>query len=204
MGNNKRLIDVLTDVGNIKIVNDKRIYMPSDDSFLIIKAMLILKNKGYSFNRIIDIGTGSGILSIAAQRIFDPKVLVSIDISPYAVVNAKKAIEKEGVRNLVIRCDGTSCLRRKYDLSIVNPPYLPSNDKIKKGSWIVKTWQEGRNHKKLCLSSTISENILILKSSLSKFNQDKCLKKFNYNKIELVKTNAFMERLEVNFWENLK
>jgi len=203
MINNKKLLIISTDIGNIKIVGDKRVYIPSDDSFLIIKAMLILKDKGYSFNRIIDIGTGSGILSVAAQRIFNPRILISTDISPYAVVDAKKTMEEEGVSSLVIRCNGTSCLKGKYDLSIVNPPYLPSNDKIKRDSWIIKTWQEGRNHKKVCIASTISENILILRSSLSRFDQNKCLKRFNYNRIKLIEENTFMERLEVNFWSKI-
>ncbi|AFZ71051.1 Ribosomal protein L11 methyltransferase (PrmA) [Caldisphaera lagunensis DSM 15908] len=197
----ERYINISTELGDIKIIDNKHVYKPSDDTLLIIKAMLYLKNKGYVFERIIDIGTGSGILSIAAQKIFNPKVLISIDISPYAVMAAKKVIEMENKGNsIVIRCDGTFCLRGLYDLSIVNPPYLPSNDKID-DEWIVKSWQEENNHEKVCLSSLKSKNILILKSSLSKFDQDKCLKNFNYNKQTILKENLFMEQLEVNFWQ---
>ncbi len=193
-------INVPTDVGIIKIINNNHIYKPSDDSLLIIKAMLYLKGKGYNFKKIVDIGTGSGILSIAAQRIFNPEILISIDISPYAVKAAKKAVEIENKgNNIVIRCDGTLCLRGLYDLSIVNPPYLPSNDNIS-DEWIVRSWQEDNNHEKICLSSLISKNILILKSSLSKFDQDACLRNFNYNKMTILKENLFMEQLEVNFW----
>lgn len=201
LGLKERYINISTELGDIKIIDNKHVYKPSDDTLLIIKAMLYLKNKGYVFERIIDIGTGSGILSIAAQKIFNPKVLISIDISPYAVMAAKKVIEMENKGNsIVIRCDGTFCLRGLYDLSIVNPPYLPSNDKID-DEWIVKSWQEENNHEKVCLSSLKSKNILILKSSLSKFDQDKCLKNFNYNKQTILKENLFMEQLEVNFWQ---
>ncbi|MDP8003632.1 MAG: methyltransferase [Caldisphaera sp.] len=190
---------IFSDIGEIIFLKSNKVYQPSDDTLLIIKSMKAIKSRGYSFNKIIEIGSGTGILSLAANKLFSPTILVSVDISPFAVKNTYLNLNNKA---LVIRCDGSNCVKPYFDLAIINPPYLPSHDKLNKNDyWLIKSWEEKNNHRKMCLSSIAAKSIIILKSSLSKFNQDKCLKKLGFNKKETVSTMPlFMEKIEVNYW----
>ncbi len=69
----------------------------------------------------LDIGTGSGILSIAAAKL-GAKSLVCTDIDPVAVKIAKENAQINGVENLLdIRCgDLTECIDGKYNIITAN------------------------------------------------------------------------------------
>ncbi|MEB2793618.1 MAG: methyltransferase [Caldisphaeraceae archaeon] len=181
------------------VSKNNMVYKPSDDSFLMIEAMKVLKSKGYSYEKIIDLGSGSGVLSLVAKKLFNPKILVSVDISPYAVYSTYRLLKGE---SLVLRCDAATCVNASFDLAIINPPYIPSTDRLAGSDrWLVLSWQEGKNHEKLCTSSKIAENVLILKSTLSSLDQDRCMKRIGYEKREKVlEKRLFMEIIEANYW----
>jgi ribosomal protein L11 methyltransferase len=76
-----------------------------------------LKKKGLS---ILDMGTGSGILSIIAAKL-GAKEVWGIDIDGVAVENARENVEKNCVMDIVkIRKGGIGDLQEKFDVVVAN------------------------------------------------------------------------------------
>jgi len=77
---------------------------------------------------ILDLGTGSGVLAIAAARALRRRVLAT-DIDPQAVDAARKNARRNGVGPLVevLRADGVACLRGRapFDLVFANILLVP-------------------------------------------------------------------------------
>jgi len=87
------------------------IYEPREDSHLIKKYI-----KNYSKNKkVLDIGTGSGILAKEARKY--TKNVTTSDINKECLKNLK------GIKT--IYSDLFEKIKGKFDLIIFNPPYLP-------------------------------------------------------------------------------
>ena len=80
--------------------------------------------------RILDLGTGSGILGItlAAEQV--DAVVVVTDISKAALVVAKTNAKRHDVEDRIefIESDWFDSLHGKFDLIISNPPYIGENE----------------------------------------------------------------------------
>ena len=172
------------------------VYEPSDDSILGVKLLVHLARRGLGFNRILDIGTGSGILALAAAKLFNPAILVAIDVNPYAVEAARMTLNGLG---LVARCDSTSCLRpgMLWDLVLLNPPYLPVEDSSSGCSGFRElAWSGGSLLPRLCReSASIARSMLVVYSSLSPIDVEGCLKARGFRIKYSVWQDFFMERL---------
>ncbi len=69
---------------------------------------------------VLDVGTGSGILSIAAARL-GAKEVWGIDIDRVAVENAKENVEKNHVSNIVTLKEGSiGRLHKRFDIIVAN------------------------------------------------------------------------------------
>lgn len=93
------------------------IYSPSEDSYLLLKH---IKNYAKSKNRdlkILDMGTGSGLLAEEAMKYSDG--VLAVDINPEAVEHVKK----KGIK--AIKSDLFFKVKGNFDLILFNPPYLP-------------------------------------------------------------------------------
>jgi ribosomal protein L11 methyltransferase len=83
-----------------------------------------------SVHRLLDVGCGAGLLSLAAAALKVPRV-VGVDISPAAV-----HITRENARNndlagaLQVVRGSTECLRGPFDLVIANLPWEVQMDKV--------------------------------------------------------------------------
>jgi len=76
-----------------------------------------LKKKGFS---VLDVGTGSGILSIIAAKL-GAKEICGIDIDGVAVENARENVERNHVSAIVkIRKGSIGGLHRKFDVVVAN------------------------------------------------------------------------------------
>lgn len=79
--------------------------------------------------RALDVGTGSGCLAIALARYWPELQVDAVDISPEALVLARRNAENHNVSDRVelIQSDLLEGLAgRCYDLILANPPYVPS------------------------------------------------------------------------------
>ena len=88
------------------------IYQPNEDSFLLSKYV-----KKYAKGKVLDIGTGSGILAEAALE--NTKDVLASDINQEAILYCRK----KGINS--IKSDLFENIKGKFDLIIFNPPYLP-------------------------------------------------------------------------------
>ncbi|GEM_PF-335328 len=102
-------------------VNDC-VYEPSDDSLLLVEGLEVLYEEGRRYDSVVDVGTGTGVLALAAFKLFRPSRLAAVDVSPCSLESASLNLPREA---LIARCNGLTCIRGSWDLAIVNPPYLP-------------------------------------------------------------------------------
>nr|QNO47155.1 release factor glutamine methyltransferase [Methanosarcinales archaeon ANME-2c ERB4] len=113
------------------------VYEPAEDSYLLIDAAL---NEIVGSNqrlRIIEIGTGSGIVTAAMMRDAPEHRYAATDISPHAVACAKAN------RVPVIRADLFRGIRGRFDLIVFNPPYLPTAPAARVDGWLDRAWNGG-------------------------------------------------------------
>lgn len=76
--------------------------------------------KQYSFNNLIDVGTGSGILAIVAAKMGITKI-TGIDIDPVSVDVAKVNAQENSVSSIcTFTTDSIRKIKEEYDLVIVN------------------------------------------------------------------------------------
>ncbi|MFH1181411.1 MAG: HemK2/MTQ2 family protein methyltransferase [Candidatus Woesearchaeota archaeon] len=154
-------------------------YTSAEDSFLLAEAV-----KSYAFGDVLDMGTGSGILAIAAAGCRRVKSITAVDIDEEALLAARK--NAKGHRIKFLQSDLFENVKGKFDTIIFNPPYLPQDKEFhdralhggKKGYEVIERFLAACNG--YLRKDSI---ILLLFSSLTKkekvdeFIERNCLKK---------------------------
>ena len=106
----------------------KEVYLPSDDTDLMINTLeKEIISKKLIFNNALELGAGNGYLSLCVYN--NVNEIISLDLNPIAVEYLKKVKEKYLLdKQKIIFSDLFSALdkKKKYDLIIFNPPYVPS------------------------------------------------------------------------------
>lgn len=101
--------------------------------------MLLLRNaEGRIRGSVLDMGTGRGVLAIAAAS--EPRVtrVVAVDIDPEAVALARGRAEEQGVSERIEFRVGDlfeGLEAEEFDWILFNPPYLPSEGVADEASW---------------------------------------------------------------------
>lgn len=116
-----------TDFLDIKIKCDKRALIPRPETEELTS---IIDYQLHGDENILDIGTGSGCISVYLAN-KNPNVIINaIDISKDALNLAKENAEKYNLNN--IKFFEADILKRspqnKYDVVVSNPPYISSNE----------------------------------------------------------------------------
>jgi len=172
------------------------IYEPEEDSYLLSEVLkeetleLIKTNKNLKF---LEMGCGSGInLQIALKLGIKKENIFGVDINKDAVNYCKKIGFNSVQSNLFSRIKG------KFDLIIINPPYLPENKDEDKESQLVTTGGKSGSeliNKFLKQSKNYIKNngeILLVTSSLTKG-----IKWNNFKKKKLETKELFFEEIYV-------
>ena len=78
---------------------------------------------------VVEVGVGSGIISIMLARYFTKARFIAVDISPRALAVARRNIESFGLGDRIELREGDllSCVSEPIDLLVSNPPYI-AND----------------------------------------------------------------------------
>ncbi len=78
--------------------------------------------KRWRGGRLLDVGTGTGILAIAAARLAPESSITAIDIDPQAVVVARENIEINGVTGSIEIVEGqpSDYVGRRFDVVVAN------------------------------------------------------------------------------------
>ena len=103
---------------------NKDVLIPRPETELAVdKAIEIIREKEYS--KVLDIGTGSGVIALSIA-LNNPNIQVlASDISVYALDVAKENAQALEVNNVeFVISDMFSNITNKYDLIISNPPYI--------------------------------------------------------------------------------
>ena len=101
--------------------------IPRADSETLIEAVLAARPGGVG--RILDLGTGTGCLLLAALSEFDAAWGVGVDRDPVAAALAKRNAGALGLagRCAMVAADWAAPLQGRFDLVLSNPPYIESD-----------------------------------------------------------------------------
>lgn len=171
------------------------IYEPREDSFLLERNV-----EKYAKGKVLDMGTGTGILALAAAKNKKARSVTAADVNREAVLYVLDVCMNEGMPITVVQSDLFENIEEKFDTIIFNPPYLPndgSSDKAldggKEGYEVIERFlTDAKNH----LRS--KGQILLLFSSLTdKKIVDAILKRENYKYKQLDSMKLDFEELYV-------
>ena len=100
------------------------VYYPREDSLLM--ARILEKEKA---DNILDMGCGSGFLSIIMARENPDSIITSVDINKEAIKATKENAEKSKVKLKTLVSDLFCFVDGYFDLIVFNSPYLPVDKK---------------------------------------------------------------------------
>ena len=98
----------------------------------VLKAKIV--ESGGRAPRILDVGTGSGVIAVSLARYLRPSLVVGTDISRDAVEIARSNAILNGVDSVTrfVACSGLDALRRNpavgFDVVVCNPPYVETGE----------------------------------------------------------------------------
>lgn len=151
------------------------VYLPSDDSFLLAEASVSLKGK------ILELGCGSGIVSLFNAKANPQNTVFGVDINPSAIASANENAKLNSIGNTTfVESDLFDAIPdASFDAILFNPPYLPTPDDEKIRGKLNAAFDGGKNGRDTLgrffdqLESHIHQGtrVLILHSSLN--NPDK-------------------------------
>ncbi len=113
------------------MVNCKSVYEPREDSI-----MLEAYARQHAKGNVLDIGTGSGIQAIAAAQSERVGSVLAVDIQEPVIEYCKQHIKHRKITFMVSNLfnefkKNKNLKNKKFDTIIFNPPYLPSELKVK-------------------------------------------------------------------------
>lgn len=102
--------------------------IPRPDSETLISAALTARPDRNAVRRILDLGTGTGCLLLAALTEFPAAYGIGVDLAPAAAALAARNARATGLagRCAVVCGDWAAALAGRFDLVLCNPPYIES------------------------------------------------------------------------------
>lgn len=117
--------------GHIISVNENVLIPRFETEYLVEHLLFYIQRYNMEEPYILDIGTGSGCISIALKsRIYDAKI-DAIDISKEALALAKQnAIDNEVEIDFILKDIKDYTHKEKYDVIVSNPPYVAFDEEV--------------------------------------------------------------------------
>ena len=104
--------------------------IPRPDSETLLEAALAARPDRTTVRRILDLGTGTGCLLLAALTEFGGAYGIGVDLGPAAAALAQRNAVALGLgpRAAFLAGDWAAALDARFDLVLCNPPYITSPD----------------------------------------------------------------------------
>ena len=115
----------------------EKVYEPAEDTFLLAENLKVKKT-----DRLLEIGTGTGIIAIIASKITEN--VIAVDINKYAVECALKNSDINQ-SNIDVRLGDLfdPVKNDKFDIILFNTPYLPTNEEERIDDELEAAWDGG-------------------------------------------------------------
>ena len=112
---------------------DSRVLIPRPETEMLVD-LVVSTCRGIKRPRIVEIGTGSGAISIMLAHMIPNAVITSIDISKEALRVAKQNIIKHNVNIELVHSDLCKSFDEKsFDILVSNPPYISHDESLHAG-----------------------------------------------------------------------
>lgn len=104
--------------------------IPRGDSETLVEALLDLRPDRKAVRSVLDLGTGTGCLLLAALGEYEDAFGVGVDLSPGAAQLAQDNARRNGLDGRSAFMAGSWCdaLQGTFDVVLSNPPYIPADD----------------------------------------------------------------------------
>ena len=114
-----------------------KVYEPAEDTFLLAENLKVKKT-----DKVLEIGTGTGIIAIITSKITER--VVAVDINKHAVECAKMN-SNINHSNIDVRLGDLfdSIKDEKFDTILFNTPYLPTNEDERVDDELEAAWDGG-------------------------------------------------------------
>lgn len=109
-------------IGKFEIETDDLVYIPSDDTFLLAENLEIKEGQS-----VLEIGTGSGLVSMYASLLTDD--VTATDINYNALELAEKNFKLNNINTIKLEFGDLfePVKDKKFDVILFNTPYLPTD-----------------------------------------------------------------------------
>lgn len=110
----------------LDLLVDKRALIPRYETEILVDLII---NDNSSNKKILDIGTGSGAISLALSKNLKDSKIIGVDISKNAIDLANENKIKLNINNVEFKeSDIFSNIEEKFDIIVSNPPYINKED----------------------------------------------------------------------------
>lgn len=110
----------------LDLLVDKRALIPRYETEILVDLII---NDNSSNKKILDIGTGSGAISLALSKNLKDSKIIGVDISKNAIDLANENKIKLNINNVEFKeSDIFSNIDEKFDIIVSNPPYINKKD----------------------------------------------------------------------------
>ena len=110
---------------------DKRAMVPRPETEELIELLKSAVRSQKSDIRIVDVGTGSGVIALSLAKQFPEAEILAVDISDDALALARENAERLGLKERVQfqKNDLLENLPERFDLIVANLPYISMQDR---------------------------------------------------------------------------
>ena len=114
--------------GTIRVIQPRKGYRFSIDSILLARFAQIRKG-----DRVLELGAGAGVISIAIAALHQPREVVALELQPALTAMIRRSVEINGIETVravtgdLQKIPDAEIARESFDVVVANPPYRASN-----------------------------------------------------------------------------
>jgi release factor glutamine methyltransferase len=180
----------------LELIISSSVYEPAEDSFMLAKHAKHLKG------HILEIGCGSGIVSLTNAKHNPSNTVIGVDVNPAALTCAKKNAVRNKITNASFKVSNlfSKLEGMHFDHILFNPPYLPTDKETKlKDSRLNKAFDGGKDGR-IVLDRFLAEfdkflkhdgTLLLIHSSLNDLDKTEELLRSKGFHIQILEEQSF-------------